>query len=99
MSISIVSNFKYQGPLANFERDQYATLAEMLSVDESILPPVFIGVCLETKKAYLYNVENDVDPTTGKWREIANGSDVNDATISIQKNGTTVDSFTTNGLS
>lgn len=96
MSISIVSNFKYQGPLANFERDQYATLSDMLNVNENILPPVFIGVCLETKKAYLYNVENDVDPVLGKWREIANGSDVNDATITIKKNGTAVDSFTAN---
>ena len=96
MSISIVSNFKYQGPLANFERDQYATLNDMLNVDESTLPSVFIGICLETKKAYLYDASNTVDPITGKWREIANGSDVNDATISVKKNGTLVNSFTTN---
>ena len=96
MSISIVSNFKYQGPLANFERDQYATLSDMLNVNENILPPVFIGVCLETKKAYLYNVENTPDPVLGKWREIANGSDVNDAVLTIQKNGTTLDTFSAN---
>ena len=78
MAIITAANFDYKGPLANFERDSYATLSEMVSVNENYLPNVFIGVCFETGKAYLYNKSNTINPTLGKWREITGGTDAAD---------------------
>lgn len=78
MAIITAANFDYKGPLANFERDSYATLSDMVNVNDNYLPNVFIGVCLETGKAYLYNKSNTVDPTLGKWRELVGGTDITD---------------------
>ena len=75
MSIITAANFDYKGALPNFERDSYETLSDMVSVNENYLPNVFIGVCLETGKAYLFNKSNTTDPELGKWREIASGSE------------------------
>ena len=74
MAISLADNYSYSGAKPNFERDSYTTLAEMVNVNEDFLPKVFIGVCLETGKAYLFNKSNEVDPVLGKWREFAGNS-------------------------
>ena len=78
MAIITAANFDYKGPLANFERDSYATLLDMVNVNDNYLPNIFIGVCDKTGQVYLYNKSNIVDPTLGKWREIVGGTDVTD---------------------
>lgn len=67
--MKITENFDYLGSKQNFERDSYATIADMVSVRAKDLPDIFIATCKETGKLYIYNKDNDVDETLGKWRE------------------------------
>ena len=74
--MKITENFTYIGTQQNFERDSYATLAEMKAVVDKRMPDIFTATCKETGKFYIYNKNNEVDETLGKWREIGiNGDD------------------------
>ena len=73
--MKITENFEYIGTSQNFERDSYATLAEMKSVIDKRMPDIFTATCKETGKFYIYNKNNEVDETLGKWREISVDSD------------------------
>ena len=68
--MKITENFEYIGTSQNFERDSYATLAEMKAVVDKRMPDIFTATCKETGKLYIYNKNNEVDETLGKWREI-----------------------------
>ena len=68
--MKITENFEYIGTQQNFERDSYATLAEMKSVVDKRMPDIFTATCKETGKFYIYNKNNEVDETLGKWREV-----------------------------
>jgi len=78
-----LSGIKYAGRENNFERDYAATIAEMVALPGNGLkfPPMFIAMCGETGKTYLYNKNNTVDATLGKWREIVIVGD--DGNISV----------------
>lgn len=67
--MEISENFSYVGPKQNFDRDSYATLAEMKAVSDKDMPNVFLAVCEETGKAYVYKKTNNVDSVSGKWRD------------------------------
>ena len=69
--MKITENFEYIGTQQNFERDSYATLAEMKSVIDKRMPDIFTATCKETGKFYIYNKNNEVDETLGKWREVS----------------------------
>ena len=69
--MKITENFEYIGTQQNFERDSYATLAEMKAVVDKRMPDIFTATCKETGKFYIYNKNNEVDETLGKWREIS----------------------------
>ena len=73
--MKITENFTYIGTSQNFERDSYATLAEMKAVADKRMPDIFTATCKETGKFYIYNKNNEVDETLGKWREISVNSD------------------------
>ena len=73
--MKITENFEYIGTQQNFERDSYATLAEMKAVVDKRMPDIFTATCKETGKLYIYNKSNEVDETLGKWREIDIDSD------------------------
>ena len=73
--MKITENFTYIGTSQNFERDSYATLAEMKAVVDKRMPDIFTATCKETGKFYIYNKNNEVDETLGKWREISVDSD------------------------
>ena len=73
--MKITENFEYIGTQQNFERDSYATLAEMKAVADKRMPDIFTATCKETGKFYIYNKNNEVDETLGKWREISVDSD------------------------
>ncbi len=73
--MKITENFTYIGTSQNFERDNYATLAEMKAVVDKRMPDIFTATCKETGKFYIYNKNNEVDETLGKWREISVDSD------------------------
>ena len=67
-------NFAYSGTSQNFERDSYATLAEMVMVKAKKMPSIFHATCEETGKLYIYNKANSDDEILGKWREVGSGS-------------------------
>ena len=69
--MKITENFAYIGTQQNFERDSYATLAEMKAVADKRMPDIFTATCKETGKFYIYNKNNEVDETLGKWRELS----------------------------
>ena len=68
--MKITENFEYIGTSQNFGRDSYATLAEMKAVVDKRMPDIFTATCKETGKFYIYNKNNEVDETLGKWREV-----------------------------
>ena len=72
--MKITENFTYIGTQQNFERDSYATLAEMKAVVDKRMPDIFTATCKETGKLYIYNKSNEVDETLGKWRELSSGA-------------------------
>ena len=72
--MKITENFTYIGTQQNFERDSYATLAEMKAVVDKRVPDIFTATCKETGKFYIYNKNNEIDETLGKWREISGGA-------------------------
>ena len=72
--MKITENFEYIGTSQNFERDSYATLAEMKAVVDKRMPDIFTATCKETGKFYIYNKSNEVDETLGKWREVGGSS-------------------------
>ena len=73
--MKITENFTYIGTFQNFERDSYATLAEMKAVVDKRMPDIFTATCKETGKLYIYNKNNEVNETLGKWRELSLDSD------------------------
>ena len=72
--MKITENFTYIGTSQNFERDSYATLAEMKAVVDKRMPDIFTATCKETGKFYIYNKSNEIDETLGKWREVSSGA-------------------------
>lgn len=83
---NIAITFGYEGDLPNFERDQFATLADMKQVVDTI-DEGHMSFCKETKKHYVFHSSNSLDATTGKWREIADPAEVaaSKQTIEAQK--------------
>lgn len=72
---NVAITFGYEGDLPNFERDQFATLADMKAVVDTI-DEGHMSFCKETKKHYVFQSSNTLDATTGKWREIADPAEV-----------------------
>lgn len=70
----IQDSFTFAKPKQNFERDCFATIAEMKGYSERKLPTIFHAMCEETGKLYLFNKANEVDPILGKWREQSSSS-------------------------
>lgn len=74
MGISILDNFDYRAGKPNFTRDLFATVEEMVAFPEMYLPSVFECNIIDTGDRYRYNINNDVDPVTGKWRLVTGGT-------------------------
>lgn len=73
MSIAFLQGLEYLGPDPDFTRQQYATLADMKAVKKGRMPEMYIGFCLETRKWYQYDKNNETDEVLGKWREWSGG--------------------------
>ncbi len=74
MGISIIDNFDYRAGKPNFTRDLFEDLEALVAFPEMYLPPVFEANIKSTGDRYRYNVNNEVDPLTGKWRLVTGGS-------------------------
>lgn len=74
MSFIINQNFDLKSPQFNFARDYFADVASLKAASENDFPDHFItnvgGVLYQLTKS------NSVDSTTGKWRKLKLGSDV-----------------------
>lgn len=74
MSFIINQNFNLKSAQWNFERDYFKDVASLKAAPETNFPDHFItnvaGVLYQLTKS------NSVDPTTGKWRKVQLGSDV-----------------------
>lgn len=70
----LTDNIVYTGTKQNFERDSYATLADMKAVKAKKMPSIFHAMCEETGKLYIYNKKNTDDEVLGKWREVSGSS-------------------------
>ena len=86
MAIKIGSNFAFQGEQPNFERDRFATLAEMKAFPETSIDDGHLSYCHQDGNTYQFKKSNTVDTTTGKWRLFKT---VADATL----NGTSTNSI------
>ena len=71
--ISILDQFDLRAKKQNFTRDAFETIADMKAFSPNYLPPMFDAYCYENGLKYRYNVSNDEDPETGKWRVIGEG--------------------------
>lgn len=67
-------NFAYTGAKQNFDRDSYATLAEMKAVKAKKMPSIFHATCEETGKLYIYRKTNTEDEVLGRWREVGSSA-------------------------
>lgn len=73
MAIKIGSNFTFQGEQPNFERDRFATKADMKAFPETSIDDGHLSYCMEDKNTYQFKSSNSVDATTGKWRLFRDG--------------------------
>lgn len=74
MSLTFGDNISYQGKKPLDSRSIFKTIADMKAYSENYLPPLAICQNEEDGKTYTYNVNNEVNELTGKWREFSGGS-------------------------
>lgn len=84
MAVSILDNWSYGGRKPNFERDEFATIADMVAFKESKLPQTFLATVDEDGGVYVFNKNNEVDPVLGKWRKLEGGSSPSGSTSAAQ---------------
>lgn len=68
MAINFGAGFNIAKAEAVDTRIYLKTLADMLTIDENVYPEVYLAICEENGKLYLFNKSNISDPTTGKFR-------------------------------
>lgn len=90
MSLKFASNLEYYGERYLDERQLQETIADMVSLLPTDIPPGFIVYCVETGKRYEYNKDNEVDEVTGKWREYVSSAGVDFANLTEEERLTLV---------
>lgn len=88
MSINLLDSFNYKGKRPDFVRQQFGTIAAMKAFSDNYLPDMYLAFCLEDGKVYIYNRNNAVDETTGRWRELEGGGGGGDLTNYYTKSET-----------
>lgn len=68
MAVQYIDNLNYRGKKGNFERDQFATLADMKAYPEDDIDEGHLAVCLADGERYEWKSDNEEDDTTGRWR-------------------------------
>ena len=74
MALSFLDNVDYRGKKPNFTRDLFADIATMAAFNENYLPYVIMACNEEDGQPYVFNRDNAVDATLGKWRPIEGGT-------------------------
>ena len=75
MPLNITAPFGRQGAFPIDEKFEM-TKAQMLAVNDNVMPDNYFCVCKDDKQFYLYNKQNDMDPETGKYRVFKSSKDV-----------------------
>ena len=73
MGIPLTGSYTLNAKQPIEDRFVFKTVADMTAFKENFLPKVYFCTVEETGKFYVFNKENDIDPDTGKWRELAGG--------------------------
>lgn len=68
MALTFGDNISYQGKKPLDSRSIFKTIADMKAYSENYLPPLAMCQNEEDGKTYTYNVNNEVNELTGKWR-------------------------------
>ena len=74
MALSFLDNVDYRGKKPNFTRDLFVDIATMAAFNENYLPNVFMACNEEDGQPYIFNRNNTVDATLGKWRPVEGGA-------------------------
>lgn len=74
MGIVLWDNIDYKGKKPLDSRMLFDTIAEMKNFNENYLPDITLAFNKADSKMYVFNRTNDVDVTTGKWREFEGGA-------------------------
>lgn len=74
MSIRINSNFEMGAPLPIDTRFNL-TYTQMANINDNIMPPIYISMCLDDGYIYIYNKNNAIQEKTGKFIKFGAGSD------------------------
>lgn len=81
MSLVLGDNFSYQGAKPLDARLKYDALAQMKAMADSVLYDGCLAFCKEDSKTYQWISTNEVDATTGRWREFKSGSGGSSVTL------------------
>lgn len=72
MAVQLGSNFNYNGPEPNFQRDKFETLESMKNYDITNIDEGHISYCTEDKHHYIFDSEYN-DTITGHWKRLNMG--------------------------
>lgn len=82
MALNISAPFKRGGAFP-IDEDLIKTKAEMLAVDDNVMPSDYFCLCSEDGKIYIYKKSNTADQTTGKYRVLE--SEGNTVSVELTK--------------
>lgn len=92
MAINVSQAFHRTAALP-IDDSQALTKAEMLTVNDNLMPSKYFTVCQDDGFFYMYDKSNTVDPETGKFRKFEGGggadalADLSDVTLSSLASG------------
>ena len=73
MAINISSPLKRTGAYP-VDETIVLTKEEMKAINDNTMPEVYFTLCKDDGKLYIYNKNNSIDESTGKFREMESGS-------------------------
>lgn len=74
MAILVGQPFERTG-MFPIEDDLLRTKAQMLAVNDDLMPEQYFALCLDDGNFYIYNKRNSVDPETGRYRKLSGDAD------------------------
>ena len=81
MSLEIIQGFKVS-KAEPVDTKLRLSKEEMLNIDENTMPAQYFCVCSDDGKMYTYNVNNSIDPETGKFRIVGGDTDKTEIVVS-----------------
>ena len=82
MAISLLDSLSIKKQSPDVERQLFNDITAMVAFDERYLPDVYEANIKSDGSRWRFNRNNDIDATTGKWREVKSGGGVGDVEAS-----------------